>query len=158
MMMRSVQPRTKPVRVPMAVPATMANVTVSRLIQTLLDAPANRRDSSSRPNSSVPSRKSPPGGLSRATKLILSGSCGVQKAPMIAATIIAPTITPPRSALAAIRFFIRRSLSGRRWDSTGRSAGSRSRRPRPRTAGSPGSRDSRARRSNPPANAPVREW
>ncbi|MNI30758.1 hypothetical protein D3C73_846160 [compost metagenome] len=158
MMMRSVQPRTKPVSVPMAVPTTMANVTVKRLIQTLLEAPASNRDSSSRPNSSVPSRKSPPGGLSRATKLILSGSCGVQKTPMSAATIIAPTIRPPRSALAGIRFFIRRSLSGRRGDSTGRSAGSPRHRPRPRTTGSPGSPGNRARRWSPPAGAPVREW
>ena len=80
-MMRSVQPRTKPVSVPISVPATMAKLTVSRLIQTLLLAPARRRDSSSRPNSSVPSRKPPPGGLSRAAKLIFSGSCGVHSSP-----------------------------------------------------------------------------
>jgi hypothetical protein len=54
--MRSVQPRKKPVSTPTMLPTTMEKVTVSTAIHTLVAAPAMRRESSSRPNSSVPSR------------------------------------------------------------------------------------------------------
>ncbi len=40
MMMRSVQPRTKPVSTPIAVPAVIESSTVRKLIHTLLEAPA----------------------------------------------------------------------------------------------------------------------
>ncbi|MCY1510368.1 hypothetical protein D9M68_447440 [compost metagenome] len=103
MMMRSVQPRTKPVSTPIAVPSTTANDTVSRLIQTLVDAPTIRRLSTSRPNSSVPSQNCALGGLSRDAKLMPSGSRGVHTAPSRAAARTMAMMAPPTAALAGRR-------------------------------------------------------
>ena len=80
MMMRSVQ-RTKPVSVPISVPATMAKLTVSRLIQTLLLAPAREARQLVAPELVGAEQEAAAGRPSRAAKLIFSGSCGVHSSP-----------------------------------------------------------------------------